>query len=247
MNNKIINNLFELWRFIGARSGSLHQQKGYQYVMPSGLSWPNTIFEINGELTDFQSMYQSMEKGILPPSIAISSDASLEKQLSDHHFVQKSTVKGMHINLSSISKPANRFSTIEKVDSEEKAMEFARIASLSFGYKVAPTVIVPLLNMAPKIKLFIAGHESVFSNCGLLFLDSNNISGLHMIGTLPDHRGLGLGKIMTHKLLFEAFENASRQAVLVASEAGERIYSKMGFEVSGALNIYTTKTPGNVA
>ncbi|MDN5214762.1 GNAT family N-acetyltransferase [Fulvivirgaceae bacterium BMA12] len=245
MNNTIINNLFELWRFIGTGTKSFHRRKGYEYVMSPELSWPNTIFGINGELADFQSMYQSIEKGKLPLSIAFSGDALLEKQLSDHHFVPKSTVKGMYLNLSSISKPANHFSAIEKVDSEEKAVEFAAIASGSFGYKVAPAVILPLIDMAPKIKLFIASHEGVFSNCGLLFLDSNGISGLHMIGTLPDCRGLGLGKIMTHKLLYEAFENTSRQVVLVASEAGERIYSKMGFEVSGALNIYTTKTSGN--
>ena len=78
-------------------------------------------------------------------------------------------------------------------------------------------------------------------SCGIVFLDDNKVSGIHMIGTIPEYRGLELGKIMTSKLLFEAFKNRSKTAVLVASEVGERIYSKMRFAANGSLQSYSVK------
>lgn len=80
-------------------------------------------------------------------------------------------------------------------------------------------------------------HE-VNNERGMLFLDKNNISGLHMTGTMPEFRGLGLGKTMTNKLLLEAHKNKSNYVVLVASEAGEKIYSKLGFISDGNLKSY---------
>ena len=62
-----------------------------------------------------------------------------------------------------------------------------------------------------------------------------------MIGTIPECRGIGLGKIMTTKLILEAFKNQCNTVVLVASESGERIYSKMGFIAEGTLSSYSVK------
>ncbi len=74
-----------------------------------------------------------------------------------------------------------------------------------------------------------------FVSCGIVFLDNNNVSGIHMIGTIQEYRGLGLGKAMTTKLMFEAYENKSSEVVLVASKAGEKIYAKLGFITQGNL------------
>jgi len=76
-------------------------------------------------------------------------------------------------------------------------------------------------------------------SCGIVFLDNNNVSGIHMIGTIQDYRGLGLGKAMTTKLMFETYENKSSEVVLVASKAGERIYAKLGFMTQGNLKSYS--------
>ena len=78
-------------------------------------------------------------------------------------------------------------------------------------------------------------------SCGIVFLDNNNVSGIHMIGTIQDYRGLGLGKAMTTKLMFETYKNKSSEAVLVSSKAGERIYSKMGFIADGTLRSNSVK------
>jgi ribosomal protein S18 acetylase RimI-like enzyme len=238
MKNKIINNLFELWKHIGANGKFLHDEEQYKYVKPSNDSWPGKVFELTESKINFNELYRDIENGSIPNSISILENETIENHLIKHNFVLRSTIKGMYLDLQKKGKPNNNFTSIENVDNEVKAIEFSKIASLSFGYEVLSSTIISLLNSS-QLKLFIGKHDNHYSSCGMVLLDKNGISGLHMIGTIPGYRGLGLGKIMTNKLLFESFNNKSKLAVLVASESGERIYVKLGFKVQGSLKSYS--------
>ncbi len=238
MKNKIINNLFELWKHIGANGQFLNSTEQYNYLNPNNYSWPSKVFELKESETNFKKLYQNIENKSIPNSISILENETLETRLLEHKFILKSTVKGMYLDLIEKNKPINNFTSIEKVDNEIKAIQFAKIASISFGYEVISSTIIPLINSS-KLKLFIGKHNSSYASCGIVLLDKGGISGLHMIGTIPEYRGLSLGKIMTNKLLFESFENKSKQVVLVASESGERIYSKLGFITQGNLKSYS--------
>ena len=240
MKNDIINNLFELWKHIGVNGQFLHNEEQYNYVKPGNDSWPSKVFELTESKMNFKELYRNIENGSIPNAISILENQVLETQLLAHNFELMSIVKGMHLNLREEDKPINNFASIEKVDSEIKAMEFAKMASLSFGYEVLSSTIIPLINSS-KLKLFIGKHNNNYASCGMVLLDKKGNSGLHMIGTIPECRGLGLGKIMTNKLLFESFENKSKQTVLVASESGERIYAKLGFKAQGSLKSYSIK------
>ncbi len=52
----------------------------------------------------------------------------------------------MYLNLQEVDKPENDFNSIEIVDNNKKAIEFARIASNSFGYEVLSSTIIPLID-----------------------------------------------------------------------------------------------------
>ncbi|WP_437398744.1 GNAT family N-acetyltransferase [Flagellimonas lutimaris] len=238
MKKNIINNLFELWEHIGVNGRFLHNTAQYRYTSPGNGSWPNTVFRLKESEINFKELYQHVENGNIPGSISILENESLETQLLAHNFKLKSTVKGMCLDLQEKSKFINNFASIEKVDSEIKAIEFAKIASLSFGYEILSSTIISPINSS-QLKLFIGKHSGLYVSCGMVLLDKKGISGLHMIGTIPEYKGLGLGKVMTNKLLFESFENKSKQVVLVASESGEHIYSKLGFVAQGSLKSYS--------
>jgi predicted acetyltransferase len=77
-----------------------------------------------------------------------------------------------------------------------------------------------------------------YLGCGIIFFDSNNNAGLHMIGTISNGRGKGIGTKMTKKLLLEAKANKSEFCVLHASMMGENIYKKLGFNSFGELETY---------
>ena len=68
--------------------------------------------------------------------------------------------------------------------------------------------------------------------------DSNNNAGLHMIGTIPNGRGKGIGSKMTESLLCEAKSSKSNNCVLHASQMGENIYKNFGFVPFGELETY---------
>lgn len=68
--------------------------------------------------------------------------------------------------------------------------------------------------------------------CASLFLAAG-AAGIYYVGTLPDYRGRGIGKSMTTHCLKKAQEMNFRFAVLRASELGEPIYRKLGFQEYG--------------
>lgn len=240
MKSTIINNLFGFWKHTGFQGQFLKSTELFECTSPKNHSWPSKIFELKEPHLNINEIYTKVKNGIYPNSVSLLENPTLEARLVAHNFMLKSTVKGMYLNLENAIKPQTDFHSIAKVDTVSAASEFARIASLSFSCEVLPSTISSLID-SPQLKLFIGGYKSKYVSCGLVFEDDSGISGLHMIGTISKYRGLGLGKIMTNKLLFEAFENNSSKVVLVASKAGERIYSKLGFISQGRLRSYAIK------
>lgn len=238
MKNIIVNNLFEFWEHIGACTQSLHSTDQYNYVKSINNSWPSKVFRLSHSQPKLKELYQKVEECQIPNSISILENDTIETQLLESKFMLKSTVKGMYLDLHLKDEPIHNVTSIVEVDNEEKAIVFSNIASASFGYEVHTSTIIALID-SQKLKLYIGNKDNDFVSCGMLFLDDDGVSGLQMIGTIPEYRGLGLGKIMTNKLLLEAFKNQSDKVVLVASKSGERIYSKMGFITDGSLKSYS--------
>jgi len=241
MNNYIINHLFEFWEHIGLCTNFLNRENGYTYTVPHNKSWPSKVFAIDSEKVNFEKLYSEMKIGTLPKSLGVMEDEVVEKRLLQHGFEQTSIVKAMVLKLSEVQKPIKDFLTIIQVDNDDQAIEFSKIASQSFGYDILPSTVVSILNNSVNMKLFIGKHVNKFVSCGMIYLDKKGVSGIHMIGTLSEYRGLGLGKIMTDKLINEAYKNQSREVVLVASKSGERIYAKKGFITKGALKSFVIK------
>ncbi|EZH73379.1 hypothetical protein ATO12_20505 [Aquimarina atlantica] len=242
MNKIIINHLFEFWEHIGTQAGFLNRREGYMYTKPPKSSWPNKVFAIDPEIVNLEQLHEQMKNGVLPKSLGVAENENIEQRLLQHNFVQQSTVKAMFLETSKTTAPTDDFSTIVLVDNNEKAIMFARVSSKSFGYQILPKTIISLVKHQKNIHLFLGKHDGEYVSCGIIFHDKNGYSGIHMIGTLPEYRGMGLGKIMTNKLLFEAYQNQSDIVLLVASTSGERIYSKIGFVTDGTLKSYAAKT-----
>jgi len=144
----------------------------------------------------------------------------------------------MALDLKLISNETIANPNIRKVKTEKDAIAFAKTASESFGYRVDFNVIYKIVKNSETIRLYTYKEERECLGCGIVFIDSNNNAGLHMIGTLPKGRGKGIGKSITEKLLFEAKVNNANYCVLHASLMGESIYRKLGFEPYGEIETY---------
>ncbi|NQX82476.1 MAG: GNAT family N-acetyltransferase [Flavobacteriaceae bacterium] len=238
MTNYIINNLFEFWEYISSQSNFFEDKGDYKYSYPSDKSWPSKVFGIDSRTLDFDDLSSNMKKDDLPNSLGILEDEYTEKQLISHNFIETSVVKGMYLNIKDMHQPMFNTGDIQQVVTKSQALGFAKIASECFGYDVNYNTILSLLGNDNKIKLYIDNYNGNMASCGIVFVDKYNISGIHMIGTIPKYRGLGLGKAMTTRLISEACKSSSNKVVLVASKSGERIYSKMGFRADKLLKSY---------
>lgn len=238
MNKKIIEHLFEFWKHIGHNGGFLKKEKGFNSTDPSENSWPSKIFNVNVEKLDFKNLQQKIRSRKLPNSLVIYDQESPKKIMTSNGYCLTSTQKAMALTTDGVLYHNIKESNFIEVCSEYDAGLFAQVASDSFGYSVKTSTIIPLYN-DPAFKLFLGKHQDSFPSCGMVYLDKKGVSGIHMIGTKSEYRGLGLGKKMTQLLVNEAIKNQSKKIYLVASQAGERIYSKMGFETYGVLETYS--------
>jgi len=238
MNKQIINHLFEFWEQIGKHGNFLTKENGFSFTNPSDNSWPSKIFHFNISELELSELQKKIRLQELPNSLAIHEDNVIKNELVRNGFCPTSQVKAMALDTSEFNFVPIDASEFIRVRSRLEAELFAQVATESFGYPVGPSTIRALINK-PSFALFLGKHENAFPSCGMVYLDQNGVSGIHMIGTKAGYRGLGLGKKMTQFLIHQAIKNQSRKVYLVASQAGERIYTKMGFTTHGVLESYS--------
>lgn len=226
MNKQIINNLYELWEQIGNLTNRLSKTDSYSAVSMDDSDWPNRIFNLKNKTDALEEVLLLSQEGKLPEIITIPKPNSLK---SNPNFECIFGQKNMALDLKSYANELSTNPNIKRVRTKKDCIDFAKTASESFGYKVDFNVIHKMLSEPETIRLFIYEEKGESLGCGIVFFDSNQNAGLHMIGTLPQGRGKGIGKSMTERLLLEAKENQMNFCVLHASLMGESIYRKLGF------------------
>jgi GNAT superfamily N-acetyltransferase len=70
-----------------------------------------------------------------------------------------------------------------------------------------------------------------------LFL-SAGVAGIYNVTCLPDARGQGIGTAITQAPLLDARAIGYRISILQASDAGARVYRRLGFQDFGGLSVY---------
>jgi predicted acetyltransferase len=59
---------------------------------------------------------------------------------------------------------------------------------------------------------------------------STGVAGIYNVATLPEARGQGIGAAMTATVLRAGRDLGCHTAILIASELGEPVYRRVGFE-----------------
>ena len=234
MTEKIKRNLFEFWDTIGGINDSLTETENYSVVHNKNSDWPNRIYKITDETNVLEQIISSIESDRIPPVITIDENSNLNNHITPKlEFTQTN----MALETSSLTKKLFDDENMQRVISKTDCAEFAHTATLSFGYKVDSLIIGKIIKSG-QIKIFNYKEKQECLGCGIIFFDSNNIAGLHMIGTIPKSRNMGVGKKITEFLLSQVIESKIKTCVLHASEAGEHIYRNYGFEGYGNLKTY---------
>ncbi len=235
MNEQIINNLYEFWSLIGLRLNNLAEADGYKAVSVSGSDWPNRIYSVINKKYTFEKILALSQYGKLPEFITLEKPCDyVNNSALEFMFGQKN----MSVDLKTIKSDFLANENIFQVKTEEDSVDFAKTASEAFGYRVDEKLAFEVSRITEKVRMYIYKNDNECLGCGIVYFDTNNNAGLHMIGTVPKGRGKGIGKYMTEMLLSVSKKNGKDFCVLHASLMGEPIYRKLGFEPFGELETY---------
>jgi ribosomal protein S18 acetylase RimI-like enzyme len=235
MNKEILNNLYEFWSYVGKKTRRLVENNHYKSVSVIDSDWPNRVFSISDGKNILSEIIDLIRGKLLPNIIAVPKPNSLENRSYSKLFL---TQRNMALSLKTEGMSLKDDVNIKQVRTKEDAFNFAKTASDAFEYKVDGNIIYLLSEDSSKVRLYNYLQNNEYLGCGIIFIDSNNNAGLHMIGTISNGRGKGIGTKMTKKLLLDARANKSEFCVLHASMMGENIYKKLGFNSFGKLETY---------
>lgn len=235
----IAENLFCFWELVGRCSKTLQVEEDYSFINLLQSDWPRRIFRLrqNIEASSIAILTEKMQTGVLPHRITLAEYDAAIPLLENAGLVQVFSQKGMAIQLNDAQLLEPSDVKFIQVKTQVDAARFAMVASTSFGYWVAPTMIGSLVGQSSVVMLLglVDGSEAC---CGLAFFDSSGHAGLHMIGTLPEYRGRGLARTITQRLMAECQEREAYLCVLHASPAGAPVYERLGFQSYGKIVTY---------
>lgn len=76
----------------------------------------------------------------------------------------------------------------------------------------------------------------------VLTVISEEVAGIYWVGTVETARGQGLGSFVTQISTNAGFDSGKNLVILQASEAGERVYTKLGYQTITRYRTYTVKS-----
>lgn len=226
MNDEILNNLYEFWTYIGEKTNKLIKNENYSSISLINSDYPNRIFSVSPKKEILPEIIDLSQRKLLPNIVTIPKPNGLENNSKVELLFRQTN---MALELKMVEATFEMDENIHQVRSREDAFSFAKTASEAFGSRVDGDIIYSISEDSSKIRIFNYAKNGEYLGCGIVFFDSNNNAGFHMIGTIPKGRGQGIGTKITEKLIMESKTNKNEYCVLHASLMGEKVYLKLGF------------------
>lgn len=121
---------------------------------------------------------------------------------------------------------------VRRVKTEEDVKAFGYVIKDAFDKsdEVAERMFSTSATLiAPNVKSFLI-HKDGEPMSAATTVVSENAAGIYYVGTVESGRGMGLGSYIAQVSTNAGFDAGSPMVVLQASPAGERIYTKLGYE-----------------
>ena len=83
-------------------------------------------------------------------------------------------------------------------------------------------------------------HQRIVATA--LLFTQNDIAGIHLVATLKDARGKGIGSQITQRAFEYAKANGAKTGVLQASPMGRTVYEKLGFKAYSRISHWEYKS-----
>lgn len=230
----------------GNRPFVLTNKIGWVRTFPT--AWSNFIFyanfdryEIDNQISEISS---NMKNGDLPNEWVVgpkSFPPDLGDYLEKYNIKKQFSMAGMAIDITKmdhkdVKLPDNLH--IETVETKSMMQLWTTIVSRALfkGEPFEASLFESLIS-DPNYRFYLAfiKDEPVASSMVML---SHGVAGIDMVSTLRQYQGMGIGTAMTVTPLLYAKDNGYKIGVLQASEAGEPVYRKIGFEEYCRFDVY---------
>ncbi|WP_425447411.1 GNAT family N-acetyltransferase [Dethiothermospora halolimnae] len=133
---------------------------------------------------------------------------------------------------------------IKRVTNSKEVKDFALVTKKSFE---KPDIVTEAMFssddilISPNTRAFVIYEDNRPVSAVTMTL-SQEVAGIYWVGTIEEARGKGLGSYITQVSTNKAFDLGTKAVVLQASEAGERVYKKLGYETITRYRWYPIET-----
>ena len=230
LNMANIKNLSRLWQQMGARSCTLDGMDKFQISD----SWPNRCwfeagFSVDEITTIGRSIHLMADKLVIPVwDMAGTSKNLFESMLKNNGFTIISEQMAMSLDLNKHPIMPQYELDIIRIEAEQDINIWTNIASKSFQYEIDISIPKKIV-VHPDVKLYMAYINDKPVATAMIF-DTDDVTGVHQIGVLPEYRGHGVASKLMHNIINLCTQKSSRYITLQASTAGEYLYHKLGFK-----------------
>lgn len=171
-----------------------------------------------------------------------SQDKQQIQKLENNQFTFGCNYPGMILDLNELQPATYRPDiSIKEINNTEDIKQWVDIVAASYGTNAeefAKFITYLQKSCLPGTLRFYCGYYKDIPVATTVTIQHNDIVGVHWVGTLSEYRGKGIGYAITHRSLMDAKQNNSTQAILMASEMGKPVYTKMGFKDFAVYNVY---------
>ncbi len=232
-----IENLTSLWRVVSEPFGSYFSNTDFNYSLIKKSQWPNRLWlnqDINQHtISLIKEKLSSVSTNLIIPYWDIYNTNSFEL-LEKNGFNLKFEQSGMALKLNHLT-DVYGFLKLRKVAAKEDTELWSKLFSKAFGYFINPLVLIKTLK---KVSYYIAYHQNHAVGTGILHV-TNNISGIHSVGIIPEERRKGYAEQIMKLLINQAVKINSDYITLQSSDLGKNLYLKLGFKEQFKIKSYT--------
>ncbi len=232
-----IENLTSLWRVVSEPFGSYFSNTDFNYSLIKKSQWPNRLWlnqDINQHtISLIKEKLSSVSTNLIIPYWDIYNTNSFEL-LEKNGFNLKFEQSGMALKLNHLT-DVYGFLKLRKVATKEDTELWSKLFSKAFGYFINPLVLIKTLK---KVSYYIAYHQNHAVGTGILHV-TNNISGIHSVGIIPEERRKGYAEQIMKLLINQAVKINSDYITLQSSDLGKNLYLKLGFKEQFKIKSYT--------
>lgn len=241
VNYIVSENIYSLYRTISdANNGYYINLNHYEIVKNNHYLFPNTIFNVKTNLTNYNSVIKEMINGITINEYPNRIIAELNKNVPEfyEYFIKKGAnieiQAGMVLDLEKLSiNESDKFVISQaKVDD---LPEIANILSECFfeNQKINESLVNILFNI-PELTIWTAKERDKYNIVAKIVGTSMTYNykdsiGLHFVGVPSRYRNQGIGRLVSG-LTLKYSESNFKYSILRASNLGESIYSSLGFK-----------------